>query len=704
MLKEVIDLQENAVSQLVKQISQKNEITFKAPTGSGKTYMMADFMNRILEDNPNVIFLVSSLSKGNLAAQNYDKFLKYVHNGNFSKLNPYLINTIVSSEETLFIPNDYNVYILPRDLYKDKGLLMRGAMLNFLDEIINPLFGLGKQIYLIKDECHIKTTNLDSISKDYFTKIINFSATPNLNRGQTPDVEIKEDEAVQAKLIKYVEYGNDDDSVVDALNKFQEIKSQYRNLLHVNPCLIIQISNKDKADEELKNTILPALNDHQDLKWMLIVDDKNNGSETNDVFKVKKLPMTKWRDYAKENTSTIDVIIFKMVISEGWDIPRACMLYQVRDTKSKQLDEQVIGRVRRNPRLLDFENLSEEAKKLAMTAWVWGIVDYEKTKCHTVKLYGEPTDITNEIKLKTTRLKNLTEKVDFDIEKFMDSKKILPKRSNIFEMYKKLNKCDGKIIEMCYKYADTVDKWWKFVDNLDDIKSQYNNYICDYSKSMETIKDEEGKEILSSFPITSFYIDNGNYVQLSDWVWKKRSGSNKFSFDSYAEMEWVRNLEKLSYKDAGNEQKVIKKVVCGKDNPASQALLKGMVPDKIDPKEKFLWGKNYTANSEIKYEYYFDGIHSSYPDFIMMDSQGRVHIFEVKSVNKSGNASISLDETKYNTKILELESCYKEASKLTGHIFYLPILKDEDWNIVRYWDGERSTLTLEQFNQFVGGK
>ena len=97
-----------------------------------------------------------------------------------------------------------------------------------------------------------------------------------------------------------------------------------------------------------------------------------------------------------------------------------------------------------------------------------------------------------------------------------------------------------------------------FVDNLDDIKSQYNNYICDYSKSMETTKDEKGEDILSSFPATSFYIDNGNYVQLTDWVWKKRSGNNKFSFDSYAEMEWARSLEKLSYQNTDNNQKVVK--------------------------------------------------------------------------------------------------------------------------------------------------
>ena len=133
----------------------------------------------------------------------------------------------------------------------------------------------------------------------------------------------------------------------------------------MNPCLIIQISNKDKAEQEWTNieSILTKT-EHQHLKWMSIVDKKEK-CKTND--KLGKLPVAKWKDYAKENASTIDVIVFKMVISEGWDIPRACMLYQVRDTQSKQLDEQVMGRVRRNPRLLDFEQLSKEAQELAMT-------------------------------------------------------------------------------------------------------------------------------------------------------------------------------------------------------------------------------------------------------------------------------------------------------------------------------------------------
>jgi hypothetical protein len=72
--------------------------------------------------------------------------------------------------------------------------------------------------------------------------------------------------------------------------------------------MIIQISNKEKADEEIKE-IKDALSKRPDLKWMLIVDNDKD-CDTNDVFKAKKVPVSKWKEYAKTNTATIDVIIF----------------------------------------------------------------------------------------------------------------------------------------------------------------------------------------------------------------------------------------------------------------------------------------------------------------------------------------------------------------------------------------------------------
>ena len=75
MLQEAKDLQQRAVEQLLQKAEgNKKVLTFRAPTGSGKTRMMADFMNRVLAAHDDVVFLVSTLSKGNLAQQNYDVF------------------------------------------------------------------------------------------------------------------------------------------------------------------------------------------------------------------------------------------------------------------------------------------------------------------------------------------------------------------------------------------------------------------------------------------------------------------------------------------------------------------------------------------------------------------------------------------------------------------------------------------------------
>ena len=706
MRQEAIDLQQNAVAQLVVLTATQDEITFKAPTGSGKTYMMADMMNRVLSTDKQVIFLVSTLSKGDLATQNYEKFVEYSAKGNFPALKPYLISSQIAGEERLFVPTDYNVYLLPRDLYKKDARLMQGAMEGFLYTITGGRIagGLEKKIYLIKDECHIATNNLDNLSEKFFSKIYNFSATPKLSRGQHPDVEIKNEDAVNAKLIKDIELIDDPKAkVADAIEKFEEVKKDYRDLLGVNPCLIIQISNKDKADEEIAE-IRKELDkaEHTDLKWMLIVNNEKE-CDTNDTFKAKKLPVSKWKDYAKENSSTIDIIIFKMVITEGWDIPRACMLFQIRDSKSKQLDEQVMGRVRRNPRLLDFETLSEEAQKLAMTAWIWGIVPEELQKSFSVKLQDSKI-ITDEIKIKTTRLKPLTTKADFNLEAFLKEQPTVSAPSSIFTLWRDFMKAEHSVREMGEKYASNYTKWREFAEHIEKVASECSRYINDYEKSMEVAKDEKGRDVEVSFAPTSYYTDNGNYVNIGDWVWKRTDGKgDKFSFDSEAERAWASILKDLAKDDlAIGDGRVGKRVTVGKKNPKAGAvdLFGEKEPELIEAKQIYLWGKNYVANSPIKFEYYLGALHSSYPDFVMKDSFDRVHIFEVKSVNISSNMVGGFDNNIYKTKLEELKKAYKQASKLTEQIFYLPILRDVNWRIFQYIGGVEKTLTKDEFVNF----
>lgn len=672
MLQEVIDLQNGAVTELYnKVLGTQRELTFRAPTGSGKTWMMTDLMERVLSINSDVVFLVSTLSKGGLAKQNYDAFVVNSNNGTFPHVSPYLINTQASEEEALFIPTEYNVYVLPRDLYKEGGKLMQGAMVNFLRTVTEDFFGSGlnKKIYLIKDECHQATNNLDDISETFFTKVINFSATPNLQRGQNPDVQITDDAAVRAKLIKKVVFGDLNDSVEDALDKYREVKEKYTNLLGISPCLIIQISNKDKADIEWTNTIQPALNklENQGLKWMMIVNPVKKRdmvidlSDTNDAIK-KRLPKDQWKDYAKK--SAIDVIIFKMVISEGWDIPRACMLYQIRDSQSKQLDEQVMGRVRRNPRLIDFENLSDEAQELATTAWVWGIPPDGMKRINEVALSTEIANIQDQIKVKTVKISDLTEKKEFDVEEFLKNQPAKLSHSDIFVLYRKLNKYSVDFQKLCYDYAGSdVTKWLNFMEHVDEIRKKYNEYVCDYEKSMQVDKE-------TSFPAKSTYVETDQTESLYEWVWCRPNGSPSFSFDSQAERQWAMVLEKL-------------------------AIRYGETISKDDA-ERYLWGKNFPYNSEIRYEYYSNGIHSSYPDFVMKDKKGIVHLFEVKSLNVANNSGI--DQAEYENKVRALESCYQACSKiLPNHYFYLPIMKNDIWEITKFANGVRTLMNKKTF-------
>lgn len=692
MLKECIDVQQAAVSSLVSKCETKDEITFKAPTGSGKTYMMADFMNRILDKKKDAIFLVSSLSKGDLAAQNYKKFIGYQSEGRFVNLNPYLISSETSEEGRLYIPEYYNVYILPRDLYKQRSKLQEtGAMQAFLDKITEGRLygGLEKEIWLIRDECHIETSALNYLDgKGYFKKTLNFSATPKLSRGQLPDVVIEEKDAVNTGLIKKVSWYDDPNiSLEDAICEFERIKPQYIEKIGVKPCLIIQISNKDKATEELRDVIFPVLNktEHVDLKWMLIVnqekgskDDPFRTCNTNDAIR-NKLPVARWKEYAKENDSLIDIIIFKLAISEGWDIPRACMLYQIRDTNSVQLDEQVIGRVRRNPRLIDFESLDNEAQTLARKAWVWGVREKDKKNNIEVEL-KEPTTVQSEFRLKTTRLIPLSQKKDFIIDSFIDSLKKEREKKSIFDLYDKLSGCANDVVSLYEGYVTNTEKWFDFMSHVDAIKKEFNQYICDYEVSMKLTEDEQGRPLLFTFPVNSFYLDNENYVELNDWIWSRKDKEEAFSFDSEAERRFVDLLKELRMGASSREDGIIKQ------------------PMLTEP-YVYLWGKNYLGNSDIKYEYYLNGNHFSYPDFIMKDKFDRIHLFEVKSLNSKPGSTINAEE--YQSKKNELAAAYKRASVLTGYCFYIPTLVENTWHIWKYEAGKEEELSKEQFIRFL---
>lgn len=692
MLDDVKNLQERAISELVQSLSEKDDVVFKAPTGSGKTFIMARVMDEVISKDDNVVFIVSSLSKANLAQQNYDKFNEYLELCLVQHLNPHLISSETSCENALYIPSVNNVYVLPQALYKAKSKLKgQQAFLKLLLEIKNH----GRVLYLIKDESHVATNNLDEL-KSFFTKIINISATPK----KKPDVEISEQDAVNACLIKRVQYcsssdyGDDDFSVdslqykelLKALDYLKECKKDYLEKSNINPCLIIQISNKDLGEKQF-NVIERALglSEYKDLKWVGYAKDPKV-CQTNDQM-IKTSPQ-KWEKYCKPNDSTIDVIIFKMAITEGWDIPRANMLFQIRDSKSKQLDVQVLGRVRRNPRIMDFEKITDEKeRRLFTTAYVWGIKDNSsEQKSVDVTLKGSVPDgnrikneIQEEIKVKITKLADLNDtQSNFDIDTFLKEKQAPESCKSIFELYNELTKSSNRIQVECKRYMfssydDEYSKYFGFVNNLSEIKSKVKTILSSDSSSIEVVKNSLGKDLEVSLPYNSLYFQNKKYsLQDVKGVWNNGSDMREFTFDSDSEKKWLyKMLQDFS----------IKKISLDEE------------------KDILLVGKNYLQNSEIKYEYYADGSHFSYPDFVLKDKYDRIFLFEVKSMNIS--SSLQIDTKVYQEKVEILKDLYSKVSSKVEHYFCLPILNGKSWTVHCYYKGVHYELKEDQFKNVV---
>lgn len=686
MLDKVIELQTNAVKRLEEALNRnQKELTFKSPTGSGKTFIMAKLMDSMLSKHDDIVFIVSSLSKAKLAEQNHNKFKSFLEHGYVKNIKPCLISSEKSGENSLYIPTSYNVYSLPRDLYRDKSKLKdQQALIRFIRLLTD------KKIYLIKDECHIATKNLDELS-EHFYKVLNVSATP---KGK-PDVEISEIDAVAANLIKTVKFTNTsfnsfnvEDSQYDelskALEKFIAIKGLYHKH-NINPCFIIQISNAQAGSNELQSVInLLTTPRFKDLKYISVANDPKLCS-TNDML-IKANP-SKWEKYAVQNDSLIDVIIFKMKITEGWDIPRACMLFQIRDSKSKQLDEQVLGRVRRNPLLLEFEKINEKDRELLTTAYVWGIKEQDKSDNHTVpvKLKGNvPLEIANvknqiqdEIRILTTRLKDLTSmQNEFDIQEFLDNADQPLATTNIFDLYEELNNSTNDIKRSCDTYCSSksnyYNAWFAFNNNLKEIKIRSKKVLSDYESSMEIVTDLNGDYMQYTISFDSLYCSNKNFpLSVNDWIWDNDDQYGNFEFDSEAERKWLDSM--LRYF-------AVKTVTIG-------------------DREIKLLGKNFIVNSNIKYQYYSNGVHDSYPDFIMKDPKNRYFLFEVKSLNTSSVQNIN--NTEYIDKIKTLKNLYFEVSKLLDYYFCLPVLKGNDWNIYVFHNGEETSQSLDELKTLI---
>lgn len=201
--KEINDIQDYYVNELLDKINNPDYlalkyINFTSPTGTGKTKMISKLINK----NPEIFFIVTTLSKGQLSTQIrtslnrdclYDNFVVY-------GLSDFRINSKLQAEDIISkLPQEKCIWI--------------------------------------RDEGHIKTNRYEELLSNRCLKIINFSATNKYS-----DIKCNFTQTMMLRTVKQQQ-----GSYIEALDKLVEIKNQHKRVKEYNPCAIIRhISNDEK--------------------------------------------------------------------------------------------------------------------------------------------------------------------------------------------------------------------------------------------------------------------------------------------------------------------------------------------------------------------------------------------------------------------------------------------------------------------------
>lgn len=372
--------QANAVEELLKRFktlwassNNNTQLVFKSPTGSGKTFMMAQFINQLVSQpdwQEDVAFVWITFSD-DLAMQSRDKFQDFFFpNSNCRMLTVADFNEgILQKNDILFLnwqklvsrnakdrvlrrPNDIQ-------LYKESGY--------YFEDLVENTAATGRRIVMIIDESHehVSTLAWQTVILPLNPKVIvKVSATPfkddtergkfenDRDAGKADMVTVKHADVVAEGLIKekivcqteddVKQYsGRDQDEMLIelAIKKREELVAEYKKYnLNVNPLVLIQLPNDDsKLLEQGMSTKEEIVRDYLHRKG--IPDSR----------------ISSWFDnqkpdpYIAQNDREIDFMLFKQAAGTGWDCPRAHVMVMYREIVGYTFYTQTLGRILRIP-------------------------------------------------------------------------------------------------------------------------------------------------------------------------------------------------------------------------------------------------------------------------------------------------------------------------------------------------------------------
>lgn len=383
--------QRDAVNELKQYISigfkstSRKEVVFKAPTGSGKTFMAASLFEELAEENPSVNFCIlwACPGKGELHKQSFDAVKTYLGGNPVCSLledDFFGSRKYIKDKEIVFI-NWEKLIQKDKETGKWANNLMKDQEgMNFID-VIEKTKQNGTRVILVIDESHIGASQKARIQEFINTIIIpnivlEMSATPLNNH---IDVEIETQKVVDEGMIKedvIVNQGiNKEDKTLaeqdsellvlqKGYDKRQEIVEEYNKLnIAVNPLVLIQIPNVDEGEAKklaIKDFLREKGITEDNGKLKFWCDDKGN-------FDKKAI---------KKNNDITEYLVFKTAVATGWDCPRAHILIKFRDGKSETFETQTIGRILRTAEAKSYDNYLLDNAYIFTNIWSFETKQY----------------------------------------------------------------------------------------------------------------------------------------------------------------------------------------------------------------------------------------------------------------------------------------------------------------------------------------
>src|SRR3989339_773333 len=352
---------------------------FQAPTGSGKTIMVAKYIEGLIKELPkdDFCFIWMSIGKGELHLQSKHSLEKIF--AGFPRVTS--VEDAFSGGRERIVQNEVVVANWEKLRSKErqsgdwKNLIMKdGEKLNFRDVLEKTRE--QRKIILIIDESHVSADTAranelrDLIGADV---VIEMSATPrrpqqellftqDLARGGAGYVIVEPKDVIDEGMIKKEIIINEDIEKIAASEEDSQsavLEAAYRKRLelkkafakegsNINPLVLIQIPTAEAGEQKIE-----AIKKFLSGKG---INERKDGHGNGKLAIWLAEQKSELIDWIAEPDNEIEFLIFKQAIDTGWDWPRAHVLVKFRETHNIVFEIQTVGRILRMPEQKHYTN------------------------------------------------------------------------------------------------------------------------------------------------------------------------------------------------------------------------------------------------------------------------------------------------------------------------------------------------------------